>query len=311
MEKIRLGTRKSALAMRQTELVAEAIRRAYPEVKIEIVQLTTRGDRDLDAPLRAFGGKGAFAAEFEEALQSGVIDAAVHSAKDLPTELCEGLGIAMTLPREDARDVLVTQKNGKKDVCWKAETKRQKYRMAAASSADASLSDFCIGTGSLRREAQITALANVSCASVRGNVPTRIEKLRDGQFDGLLLAAAGLKRLGLDHEPDLLYRYLSVEEMTPAGGQGIIAVEAKADTTAFRMLAAIGDRETYAALETERYVLQRLDAGCHAPVGVYAKLRGEQIEITLMQYENGRISRRHLCGSCTDRLALAGQLVGK
>lgn len=282
MHTIRIGTRSSALAMRQAELAAEAVRQIFSDAQIEFVKLTTKGDRILDVPLVSFGGKGAFVTEFEEALLDGRIDLAVHSAKDMPMELSAGLGIAAVLPRADVRDVLVMRAAG-------IENKEKP----------------CIGTSSPRRAAQIRALMGAECRMLRGNVPTRIEKLKNGDYDGILLAAAGLSRLGLDCDPELSYRYLSYEEMIPAGGQGIIALEAKTGMPLYEKLKAVSDAATMQALETERYVLRRLQAGCHEPVGVYADVQGEQMMLFVMVEKAGKVVRLQQAGAREARFLLA------
>lgn len=246
---IRIGTRGSALALAQTDMFIERLRKVYPTIACEKVIIKTAGDKILDKPLMAFGGKAVFVSEFEDAILNGTIDYAVHSAKDMPMELAEGLAITCVLPREDVRDVLLTRRG----------TKIEELPRAV------------IGTGSLRRQSQITALyGNVHCESLRGNVTTRIQKLKDGGYDGILLAAAGLRRLGLGHDAELSYQYLDVEKMLPAGGQGIIAVEGRADGQEY--LRAVADERTALALCVERDMLKRLDAGCHEAVGVYAKV---------------------------------------
>ena len=195
---IRLGTMKSPLAMAQARLAAEAIERAFPELTAELVPIVTRGDRILDRPLVEFGGKGAFISEFERALLEGRIDGAVHSAKDMPEELAKGLVIAAALPREDAGDVLVTVKGRP-------------------------LPDgpFLVGTGSPRRQVQIGEMRNARCALLRGNIQTRLNKLREGEYDAILLAAAGLKRMGLLSDPEFSFERLPEKEFIPAGGHGI------------------------------------------------------------------------------------------
>ena len=190
-ETIRIGTRGSKLALAQTELFIDALHIFYPEVECEQIIIKTKGDKILDKPLVEFGGKAVFVTEFEEAIKEGRIDLAVHSAKDMPMELMEGLDIVCTLKREDVRDVIITRAGEKVG----------------------NISSPIIGTGSLRRQCQIRALyPDVKCESLRGNVPTRIEKLRNGQYDGIILAAAGLKRLQLHNEPDLSYEYIEIDK---------------------------------------------------------------------------------------------------
>jgi hydroxymethylbilane synthase len=270
---IRIGTRGSKLALAQTELVAARLQEEYPEWTIENVILHTEGDRRLDQPLLEFGGKGVFVTEFEEALTQGRIDLAVHSSKDLPMELAEGLTIAGVLPRADARDVLVTRKG-------KVHS-----------------DSLVIGTGSLRRQCQLKELyPNAECISIRGNVPTRLQKVRDGVCDGVVLAAAGLERLGLLEEPDFDYHFFDFDEMIPAGGQGIIAVEGRVQDEISTMMESISDRDAETELEAERAILKYLNAGCHEAVGVFSKVRHEagedsRIEICAFRERQGKQCR--------------------
>ena len=203
---IRIGTRKSALALIQTELIAEALGRAWPDIEIEIVTKDTQGDKILDKPLQEFGGKGVFVSELEQAIMDGTIDLAVHSAKDIPMELAPGLVLVAVSEREDPRDVLVTLKE-------RNEMGRKHTEGGYISAADSrqqtafSCQKFVIGTSSPRRQllASLWTIpsglwpkkALIRCETLRGNVPTRLRKLKEGQYDGIILAAAGLKRLGL------------------------------------------------------------------------------------------------------------------
>lgn len=267
---IRIGTRGSELALAQTGLVTQALKQCRPELSIETVILTTKGDKILNQPLLAFGGKGAFVSEFEEALLEGRIDLAVHSAKDLPMELADGLVLAGALPRADAADVLVTRKG-----CMPEKT-----------------AHFTAGTGSLRRQCQLRALyPNVTCVGMRGNVPTRLRKLREGECDAVVLAAAGLKRLGLSEEPELAYRYFDPEEMVPAGGQGIIVIEGRKEDKASELAECISEQAAYRELVAEREVLRLLNAGCHEAVGVHAVCREDAIALQVMREQNGSIIR--------------------
>lgn len=269
-ERLRIGTRGSRLALAQTELFINRVKEFYPDVVCEKVIIRTTGDKILDRPLVDFGGKAVFVSEFEQAISDGTLDCAVHSAKDLPTELAEGLMAACVLPREDARDVLLTR----------------------ADSADA---PHVIGTGSMRRQAQVREwYPDAVCRSLRGNVPTRIEKLRAGEYDGIILAAAGLKRLGLDRESDLSYRYFTEEEMVPAGGQGIVVIEGRNEDLAF--YEKMTDKEAAQALAIERFVLEELQADCHEAVGVYARPcimpEGEGAHLSLMREVDGTVVKR-------------------
>lgn len=251
----RIGTRGSALALAQTELVVSAIKAKCPGAVIEKVVISTKGDRETDKPVSSFGDKGVFITEIEEALSNGSIDMAVHSAKDLPGELKEGLCIPCVLPREDARDVLVTR----------AGTLFEHLQGKPG---------VVIGTGSRRRQMQFLRLCgNAEFKGIRGNVDTRINKLRSGEYDGIILAAAGLKRLGLDKEKDLSYKYFDKDEIMPAGGQGIIAVEARnedagKDTYTGRILRDINDSGTFIHFQNERKIIEASGAGCNSSIGV-------------------------------------------
>lgn len=262
---IRIGTRKSDLAVIQAKLVAAALEQAEPGIGTELVYKMTEGDRILDRPLLSFGGKGVFVTEFEEALQRGEIDFAVHSAKDLPMELAKGLTVVGVPQREDPRDVLVTM--------WDRDLKGKEQ--------------IVIGTSSLRRKAQIEAgripaglwdeQAAVRCENLRGNVLTRLRKLEDGEYDGEILAAAGLKRLGLWEDSRYRYTVLDCGEFIPAGCQGILAVEGRKDDELTGLAGRITHRETRISFDFERKVLGLLGAGCHEPVGVYSKIEGETL----------------------------------
>lgn len=318
--KIRIGTRGSELARKQTELVIDAISKAYPDCVCETVILRTEGDRVLDKPLMEFGGKGVFVTEFEEALQEGKIDLAVHSAKDMPMELAKGLTICGVLPREDVRDVLVTRKDHPLQMEHFLQERKQeegtsdwmeKEREIGAQNAEpvveckvtenqhSALEMYRIGTSSLRRQCQIEQLySNVQCVSIRGNVPTRLRKLRDGEYDGVVLAAAGLRRLNLLQEEDLEYHYFDVEDMLPAGGQGIIAIEGREQDEIAECVKKISDSDAWLQLKTEQKVLYLLNAGCHEAVGVVTNLTADKIELHIMKemdgtliYVDGRASR--------------------
>ncbi len=291
----RIGTRGSALALAQTELVVSAIKAKYPGAVIEKVIISTKGDRETDKPVSSFGDKGVFITEIEEALSNGSIDMAVHSAKDLPGELKEGLCIPCVLPREDARDVLVTR----------AGTLFEDLRDKPG---------VVIGTGSRRRQMQFLKLCgNAEFKGIRGNVDTRINKLRNGVYDGIILAAAGLKRLCLDKEKDLSYKYFDMEEIMPAGGQGIIAVEARnedvnKDTYTGRILRDINDSGTFIHFQNERKIIEASGAGCNSSIGVisYFDNKGNE-EFLCVDVLNGRnngfkqTGRRGDAASLTDR----------
>lgn len=287
---IRIGTRKSALALVQTKLVAEAMKKAESGLTAELVLKQTKGDRILDKPLLEFGGKGVFVSEFEEALLRGEIDFAVHSAKDLPMELMEGLGIVAVPKREDPRDVLVTM----------AGTELRGRQ------------EIVIGTSSLRRKIQIEEISKtmwpeavMRCENLRGNVKTRLSRLMEGQFDGILLAAAGLKRLGLLEDSQYDYHFFDCETFIPAGGQGILAVEGRLDSELVPVVKQLEDHKASMCLTIERKILRLLEAGCHEPIGVYSRIRNGQMEVMGISKRGERIKRIHLNGEVEelDRLA--------
>lgn len=243
---IRIGTRKSKLALIQTELVKTQILKYFPNEKIEIVHVVTHGDKVLDKPLGEIGGKGVFTKEIEEKLLDKTIDIAVHSAKDVPMELADGLCLGAVLLRDDNRDVILKRKETKK--------------IGAGS---------IIGTSSLRREIQIKQISpDVTIKSLRGNVGTRIDKLKSGEYDAIILAAAGLKRLGLDNDTELDYIYPDEEKFISAAGQGILAIECR-NGDLKDVMAVLDDRKARICLEAEREFLKCLDGSCNAPCGAH------------------------------------------
>lgn len=287
---IRIGTRRSELAVTQTKLVAEAIEKAGNGIQTKLVLKQTEGDRILDKPLLEFGGKGVFVTEFEQALLHGEIDLAVHSAKDMPMELEEGLGIVAVLKREDPRDVLVT----------------------LAGSSIANKKELVIGTSSLRRKMQIHEIGRslwpdrtVRCENLRGNVQTRLLKLSKGEYDGIILAAAGLKRLGLWEDKRYHYQCFDCESFIPAGGQGILAVEGRLDSGMESLYARIHDEEAGWCLALERKILKLLDAGCHEPIGIYSRRVDGKMEVFGINRRGEETKRIHLKGELTELDSLA------
>jgi hydroxymethylbilane synthase len=253
-QSIRIGTRGSPLALAQARMVRDALA-AQGSGEIEIVTIRTSGDRIQDRPLSEAGGKGLFTKEIEEALLAGMIDLAVHSAKDMPTVLPDGLMLAACLPREDVRDAFISRK---------AASLRELPQGAV------------VGTASLRRQAMVKRLRpDVATAVLRGNVETRLRKLEAGEFDATLLALAGLKRLGLADKATAL---LDTQEFLPAVGQGAITIEARVDDARTRaLLATIDHADTSVALGAERAFLSVLDGSCRTPIAGHAVLDGDAI----------------------------------
>lgn len=256
----RIATRASALALWQARHVAELLVRTDAEAVVELVEVTTAGDRVLSQPLRQFGGQGAFTREVQTAVLEGRADLAVHSLKDLPTEPTPGLVLAAVPARGDTDDVLVMPA-GSPLTCW--EQLPQSAR---------------VGTGSPRRQAQLRALRpDLQIHEIRGNVETRLRKLDAGEFDALVLAAAGLIRLGRESR---ITQRLRPPAMYHAVGQGAIGVECRADDrAAIDRLAAVADRATWSAVVAERSLLSTLRAGCHAPVGVATTMTASQLRL--------------------------------
>lgn len=266
MEKLKIGTRKSLLALAQTKLVADKLKEAFPEIEIELVTMTTRGDEWLNKSLSSFGGKGVFTKELEEGLYEGTIDIAVHSAKDMPSELPDGLMIGAVLERADVRDVIVTRDG---------------------THLEAMAPGTVVGTGSLRRQLQIEAInPQLEVRQIRGNVQTRLTKLKNGEYDGIVLAAAGLERLNYKDAKDFdygsfHYEYISEDRLLPAAAQGILAVECReGDTCVAALLRAICDDTTWAIFEAERSFLTAVGGGCNAPAAALAKTEGGRMVMT-------------------------------
>lgn len=274
---LRLGTRGSALALAQASAVADALRAAGRDV--ELVEITTKGDVSR-APLESIGGTGVFVTALREALLDGRVDLAVHSLKDLPTADADGLVLAAVPAREDPRDVL----------CARDGLKLSDLPAGAR-----------IGTGSPRRAAQLHALGlGLEVAGVRGNVDTRLKKVADGEFDAVVLARAGLARLG---RLDAVTEVLDPMQMLPAPGQGALAVECRADDTELiGALAGLDHPDSRASVVAERSLLAELEAGCTAPVGAYAEAAEGDTDLEL--YLRAVVASRD--GSVTIRKSATG-----
>ena len=259
---LRIATRASGLALWQANHVADLLRAAAPNHGVELVHVTTTGDRDQTGPLSQIGTLGVFTREVQAAVLDGRADIAVHSLKDLPTEPVEGLVLAAVPERAVVFDALVLPAAHRGPVSLAALAKGAR-----------------VGTGSLRRRAQLLHhRSDLVLLDVRGNVETRLRKLDDGQYDALVLAAAGLHRLRLDHRISLELR---PPLMYPAVGQGALGLECRAgDSDLRQLLAAIADPQVMAAVTAERTLLSELRAGCHAPVGVLTSLEGAMLRVT-------------------------------
>jgi hydroxymethylbilane synthase len=270
MRRIRIGTRGSRLALVQTHSVADAIRAKHPEVAVDVEIIQTQGDRVLDRPLSAIGDAGVFIKEIETALLEERVDLAVHSMKDLPSKLTLGLALAATTERVDPRDVLVAR---------------------SASSLETLPRGGTVATGSLRRRSQLLALRpDLKVEDLRGNVPTRLEKFDRSTWDAILLAGAGLERLGLATR---IRSYIPIESMLPAVGQGALALETRAsDRELAETVAFLSHAPTERAVVSERSFLARLEGGCRVPIAAYAEIRGGSL--SLRGYVGAVDGSRHL-----------------
>ncbi|WP_018868878.1 hydroxymethylbilane synthase [Thioalkalivibrio sp. ALgr3] len=253
MKPLRIATRKSPLAMWQAEHVAERLRAAHPDRPVELVGMTTQGDRVLDSPLAKIGGKGLFVKELENALLEDRADIAVHSVKDVPMELPEGLALPVILDREDPLDAFVSNHYGHVDELPQGAR---------------------VGSSSLRRQCQLRARRpDLEVHDLRGNVNTRLGKLDAGEYDAILLAAAGLKRLGFDAR---IRNCLEPEVSLPAVGQGAIAIECRdGDNEVEARIASLNDPDTSDRVRAERAFNRRLEGGCQVPLAAHAILESD------------------------------------
>ena len=253
MEKIRIGTRASKLALWQSEFVATELQKKFPALKFELVKIQTTGDKILDSPLAKIGGKGLFTKEIENALEENKIDMAVHSLKDVPNELPQNFKIAAITKRAQPFDAFVSNK-------FNSLSEMPKNAV--------------VGTSSLRRAAQILNLyPNLKIENLRGNVDTRLKKLDAGNFDAIILAAAGLERLGYNNRIKQI-----LTEIIPAAGQGTLAVEIRADDfQVAEIVKILNDEKTFQAVKIERDFLKVIGGSCQIPVGIFAEVDDEKI----------------------------------
>ncbi len=284
-----IGTRGSTLALWQTQYVVERLRDASPELDVQVETIQTRGDLVRDRALSQVGGKGLFVKEIENALSSGEIDLAVHSLKDMPTEQPQGLTLGAILERADPRDALVVR-GGKGDLGSLPPRAR-------------------VGTSSLRRRAQLLAARpDLQVLDLRGNVDTRLRKLREGQYDAVVLAVAGLVRLG---HSDAIGQSLPVELMLPAVGQGALCVEVRADDAATGdLIASLDHPATRQAAAAERAFLRRLEGGCQVPIGAYAEVRDNRLHLQglIAALDGSRLVRDEVRGPAAGAAGMGSDL---
>lgn len=286
-----IGTRGSKLALWQADYVEQRLREEYPGLQVTQKRISTKGDRILDVPLAKIGGKGLFTKELEEEMLSGSIDLAVHSLKDMPAKVPDGLMIAAVTKRLDPGDALVSNR---------------------FSSFSELPQGARVGTSSLRRRAQLLCVRpDLTMIDLRGNVNTRLRKLDEGEYDAIVLAVAGLKRLGF---ADRIREVLPQTMVLPAVGQGALAIETRADDKETRdMLAFLRDDETICCAEAERSFLARVEGGCQVPVGVYATAEGNdlKVEAVIASLDGRRSYRGTVNGAKADAAKLGKGLAEK
>ncbi len=291
--KIVIGTRGSKLALYQAEFIRSKLRRLYPDLEIELNKIKTTGDKILDVPLAKVGGKGLFVKEIEDALLKNEVDIAVHSMKDVPTEFPDGLHLAVICKREDPRDAFVSKIRNSK-----FEIRNFKALPSGAK----------VGTSSLRRLCQLLNIRpDLKILQLRGNLDTRIRKLDEGQFNAIILAAAGVKRLGLENR---MTEILPVDISLPAIGQGAIGVECRVnDEVINNLIAPLNHPETSLCVRAERAFLKRLEGGCQVPIAAYARIekRGKNPK---SEIRNSKLIMDGLVGSISGDRVIKGRIEG-
>ncbi len=288
MKKLKIATRNSPLALWQAEHVKKQLIQAHSDIEVELVSMQTEGDRFLDAPLIVVGGKGLFIKELEQALVNGEADIAVHSMKDVTIDLPDELALPVIMKREDARDVFIS--NNYKQI-------------------EDIPDGTVVGTSSLRRQSQIKALRpGIIIKDLRGNVGTRLRKLDEGEYDAIMLAAAGIKRLGLS---DRITQLIPHSVLLPAIGQGAIGIECRAsDAVVHELIAPLNDHETSQCVQTERAFSRRLFGGCQLPIAGQAAIIGNEIELLglVARVDGSEILKSELKGGITDGDAIGTAL---
>lgn len=255
---LKIATRNSPLALWQAEHVKQQLINIHPDLNVELVSMTTEGDRFLDAPLIAVGGKGLFIKELEQAMLAGEADIAVHSMKDVTIDLPDGLDLPVIMQREDTRDVFISNNYD---------------------SLEGIPENSVIGTSSLRRQSQVRSLhANIKLKDLRGNVGTRLRKLDEGEYDGILLAAAGIIRLGISER---ITQFIPQTTLLPAIGQGAIGIECRAgDEDVQEIIAPLNDQDTMLCVQSERALSRRLFGGCQLPIAGQASICGKELRLS-------------------------------
>lgn len=285
---LRIATRKSPLALWQTHHVRDALCHAHPELQVELVEMTTKGDKILDTPLAKIGGKGLFVKELENGLLEGVVDIAVHSMKDVPVEFPEGLTLAVMMRREQPFDAFVSNN----------------YPNLAALPEGA-----VVGTSSLRRQTQLLAYRpDLQIRSLRGNVGTRLSKLDGGDYDAIILAAAGLERLGM---AERIREVLTQEIMLPAIGQGVVGIECRQDDVeTLELIGVLNDLPTQQRVTAERALNKRLNGGCQVPIAGFARFKKNGLELQGLvgDIEGKQVLRRSIHGSVESANVLGDSL---
>ena len=288
LKQLRIATRSSPLALWQAEEVSRRLKELYPDLEVSLVKMTTRGDKILDAPLAKVGGKGLFVKELEAGMLANEADIAVHSMKDVPVEFPDGLELALVMQREDPRDAFVSNK----------------YQ-----SLEELPEGAVLGTSSLRRQTQIREkFPKLKISWLRGNVNTRLKKLDDGEYDAIVLAAAGLKRLGFD---DRIRQCLEPELSLPAIGQGAMGIEVRSDDDAVKQLIApLADPETTFRVAAERAMNETLQGGCQVPIAGFAVLEQDQLYLRGLvgEPDGSRVLRDEIRGPASQAAELGVQL---
>ncbi|HCW53634.1 MAG TPA: hydroxymethylbilane synthase [Clostridium sp.] len=287
MNKMIIATRKSKLAQVQTEIIMDSLKKKF-DIDSEKLLIVTEGDKKLDVALNKIGGKGLFVKDIEKALLEEKADAAVHSMKDVPFELSSEFEITAVTEREDIRDVLISKDNIKfKDLRQNAK----------------------IGTSSIRRAAQLKLLRpDLEIVPIRGNVQTRLKKMEDENLDGIILAAAGLKRLDLE---DIITEYFDPKEFLPAVAQGALGVECLKESEASKYFKKLEDADARLTVEAERSFMRALNGDCHSLIGAYSEIRDNDLYMIGIYEIGGKIIKKDICGRKEDYVELGKKLAEK